>query len=295
MQKRLFLLVVTLLTLSLSAVAQITTSSMAGKVTFDDANGEEVIGATVVALHEPSGTRYTAVTNASGLFTIQGFLTQNASIPPTAIPTECRLEQAPPWRKESKESGIATLSTINVVSNLCKTLISICGNFTKTIITWRTTIFSFFCKKIPKKQIFGLIFVTMCQILTISLKLFIKKPMVCGYCNMCVPKTSKTQTRKKLHCTTTCSLGVQKTSPLGFHRIVGCPLALSNKSICCGTCFLKKNNHYEKNILNQRKGILNNNAMTIKMHIQHGFLSDLIQKWIFHTNYCRFCCKNSIL
>ena len=75
MQKRLFLLVVTLLTLTLSAVAQITTSSMAGKVTFDDANGEEVIGATVVALHEPSGTRYTAVTNASGLFTIQGMRT----------------------------------------------------------------------------------------------------------------------------------------------------------------------------------------------------------------------------
>ena len=75
MQKRLFLLVVTLLTLTLSAVAQITTSSMAGKVTFDDANGEEVIGATVVALHEPSGTRYTAVTNASGRFTIQGMRT----------------------------------------------------------------------------------------------------------------------------------------------------------------------------------------------------------------------------
>ena len=75
MQKRLFLLVVTLLTLTMSAVAQITTSSMAGKVTFDDANGEEVIGATVVALHEPSGTRYTAVTNASGRFTIQGMRT----------------------------------------------------------------------------------------------------------------------------------------------------------------------------------------------------------------------------
>ena len=75
MQKRLFLLVVALLTLTLSAVAQITTSSMAGKVTFDDANGEEVIGATVVALHEPSGTRYTAVTNASGRFTIQGMRT----------------------------------------------------------------------------------------------------------------------------------------------------------------------------------------------------------------------------
>ncbi len=75
MQKRLFLLVVTLLTLTLTAVAQITTSSMAGKVTLDDANGEEVIGATVVAIHEPSGTRYTTVTNTSGRFTIQGMRT----------------------------------------------------------------------------------------------------------------------------------------------------------------------------------------------------------------------------
>ena len=48
---------------------------MAGKVTFEDAKGEEVIGATVVAVHEPSGTRYTAVTNVSGNFTIQGMRT----------------------------------------------------------------------------------------------------------------------------------------------------------------------------------------------------------------------------
>ena len=48
---------------------------MAGKVTLDDANGEEVIGATVVAVHEPSGTRYTTVTNTSGRFTINGMRT----------------------------------------------------------------------------------------------------------------------------------------------------------------------------------------------------------------------------
>ena len=75
MQKRLFFLVVMMLTLSLTAMAQITTSSMAGKVTLDDVNGEEVIGATVVAVHEPSGTRYTAVTNTSGRFTINGMRT----------------------------------------------------------------------------------------------------------------------------------------------------------------------------------------------------------------------------
>ena len=68
-------LVVLMLTSTLTIMAQITTSSMAGKVTFEDAKGEEVIGATVVAVHEPSGTRYTAVTNVSGLFTIQGMRT----------------------------------------------------------------------------------------------------------------------------------------------------------------------------------------------------------------------------
>ena len=75
MQKRLFFLVAMLLTLSLTAMAQITTSSMAGKVTLDNESGEEVIGATVVAVHEPSGTRYTAVTNTTGRFSINGMRT----------------------------------------------------------------------------------------------------------------------------------------------------------------------------------------------------------------------------
>ena len=74
MQKRLFFLVAMLLTLSLTALAQITTSSMAGKVTIEG-TGEEVIGATVQAIHEPSGTRYNAVTNATGRFAIQGMRT----------------------------------------------------------------------------------------------------------------------------------------------------------------------------------------------------------------------------
>ena len=75
MQKRLLFLVAVLLTMTLTAMAQITTSSMAGKVTLDDQNGEEVIGATVVAVHEPSGTRYTAVTNTTGRFSINGMRT----------------------------------------------------------------------------------------------------------------------------------------------------------------------------------------------------------------------------
>ena len=69
MQKRLFLLVVTLLTLSLTAVAQVTTSGINGKVT---ANDEEVIGATITAKHLPSGSVYRAVTNVSGRYTMDG-------------------------------------------------------------------------------------------------------------------------------------------------------------------------------------------------------------------------------
>ena len=67
-------MVALLLTLSMSALAQVTTSSMSGKVTLEG-SGEEIIGATVVAVHEPSGTRYNAVTNVNGLFSIQGMRT----------------------------------------------------------------------------------------------------------------------------------------------------------------------------------------------------------------------------
>ena len=63
------MLVVTLLTLSLTAVAQVTTSGINGIVT---ANNEEVIGATVSAKHVPSGSVYRAVTNMNGRYTITG-------------------------------------------------------------------------------------------------------------------------------------------------------------------------------------------------------------------------------
>ncbi len=74
MRKRILFLMVLMLTSTLSIMAQITTSALSGKVTMQDTK-EEVIGATVQVVHEPSGTRYTAVTNADGQFTIQGMRT----------------------------------------------------------------------------------------------------------------------------------------------------------------------------------------------------------------------------
>ena len=55
---------------ALSASAQVTTSALSGVVT--DENHEAMIGATITALHTPSGTKYNAVTNMDGRYTIQG-------------------------------------------------------------------------------------------------------------------------------------------------------------------------------------------------------------------------------
>ena len=66
-----FFALLAMLVVALGLNAQVTTSSLAGKVTLSD-NNEAVIGATVTATHVPSGTRYTAVTNVNGNYAIQG-------------------------------------------------------------------------------------------------------------------------------------------------------------------------------------------------------------------------------
>lgn len=75
MDKRLTTLIYLFLSAFLLAVplhAQVTTASMSGKVVSED---ELVIGATVQAVHEPSGTTYGTVTNVDGRFTLQGMRT----------------------------------------------------------------------------------------------------------------------------------------------------------------------------------------------------------------------------
>ena len=75
MRERIKLMLVALLLLVAAGVnAQVTTSALAG-VVCDEENHEALIGATVTALHEPSGTKYTTVTNLDGRFTLQGLRT----------------------------------------------------------------------------------------------------------------------------------------------------------------------------------------------------------------------------
>ena len=74
MQKRLLFLIAAMMMVS-TMIAQVTTAAMSGRVSEGSANGDAIIGATVQAVHEPSGTRYTTVSNASGFFNIQGMRT----------------------------------------------------------------------------------------------------------------------------------------------------------------------------------------------------------------------------
>ncbi len=65
-------IVVSLFLLTTTIQAQVTTSGMSGKVVSGD---EPIIGATIVAVYEPSGTRYGTITNTDGIFNVQGMRT----------------------------------------------------------------------------------------------------------------------------------------------------------------------------------------------------------------------------
>lgn len=65
-----FALVLISVFVTLSASAQVTTSSMSGIITESD--GTPLVGATAVAVHVPSGTQYAAMANEDGRYTILG-------------------------------------------------------------------------------------------------------------------------------------------------------------------------------------------------------------------------------
>ena len=65
---------VALMLMSVTAIAQVTTSGINGLVM---ASGEEAIGATITAKHIPSGAVYRGVTNISGRYAIDGIFPKN--------------------------------------------------------------------------------------------------------------------------------------------------------------------------------------------------------------------------
>ncbi len=68
--RKLSLLMVMLFFGITSAVAQVTTSGLSGRVNTE--NNEALPGATVIAVHVPSGTQYATITNANGIYNLQG-------------------------------------------------------------------------------------------------------------------------------------------------------------------------------------------------------------------------------
>ena len=68
--KKLFPLVIALLALPFLMNAQVTTSSISGSV--KQTGGESLAGATIVAVHIPSGTKYITVSKKGGSFTMAG-------------------------------------------------------------------------------------------------------------------------------------------------------------------------------------------------------------------------------
>jgi Carboxypeptidase regulatory-like domain len=68
MLKRLTILLLAL-SASCFAFAQVTTSSITGRVT--DNNGQPLAGATITAIHQPSGTKYSTISSKDGVFNLQ--------------------------------------------------------------------------------------------------------------------------------------------------------------------------------------------------------------------------------
>ncbi len=67
---KVFLLLFAFFMVSLSGYSQVTTSGMNGKIT--GANNESLPGATVLAVHVPSGTQYGTISNSEGRYSLPG-------------------------------------------------------------------------------------------------------------------------------------------------------------------------------------------------------------------------------
>ena len=86
-----------------ASFGQATTSSMSGRV--EDEQNEPLPGTTVVAIHEPSGTRYGTVTNMQGTYHLEGMRTGG------------------PYRIEFSYVGYRTAIYTNITLKLAETYI----------------------------------------------------------------------------------------------------------------------------------------------------------------------------
>lgn len=59
--------------MALTTQAQVTTSAINGELT--DAEGQSIVGANIIAVHQPTGTRYATTTNTKGSFLLNGLKT----------------------------------------------------------------------------------------------------------------------------------------------------------------------------------------------------------------------------
>ena len=70
---KVYLVVIAMFAVIFSGYSQVTTSGMNGRIT--GTNNEPLPGATIVAVHQPSGSQYATVSNSEGRFTLQGMRT----------------------------------------------------------------------------------------------------------------------------------------------------------------------------------------------------------------------------
>lgn len=112
-----------------TAFAQVTTSSLTGSVT--DSNGEGLVGATVVATHVPSGTRYGTATNDAGRFTLPAV---RVGGPFTVVATYTGFE---PQTKEGVYTSLGTATNLKFLLQESASLVD-----EITVVASRNDIFS---------------------------------------------------------------------------------------------------------------------------------------------------------